>query len=68
MPILNFFKNIGPTEWILIAVILLIIFGGKAATKIGKTSGQTLKEIKNIKKSFNEAINDDPKDDEKEVS
>ena len=38
------------------------------APKLGKTSGKTLKEIKGIKKSFSEAIEDDStQEDKKEV-
>jgi len=55
----NFLKNISSTELIIIAVIIIFFFGGKMAMKIGKTSGKTLKEIKNIKKSFKEAVEDD---------
>lgn len=52
---LGFLKNIGPTELILIAVIVIFLFGGKIATKIGKASGETFREIKKVKKSFEEA-------------
>ncbi len=56
---LNFFKNISPTEWIIIALIIVVVFGAKIATRLGKASGETLKEIKNIKKSITEAVEDD---------
>lgn len=56
---LNFFKNISPTEWVVIALIVVIFFGGKIATRLGRASGETLKEIKKIKKNFTEAIEDD---------
>jgi len=56
---LNFIKNIGPTELIIIAIILVILFGSKVVAKLGRTSGETFKEIKNIKKEFTEAIQDD---------
>lgn len=55
----EFLKNIGPTEIIVIAVILLLIFGAKAITGIARTGGQTVKEIKKIKKEFTNAINED---------
>lgn len=55
----NFIKNIGPTELIIIAIILVILFGSKVVAKLGRTSGETFKEIKNIKKEFTEAIQDD---------
>lgn len=64
----NFLKNISSTELIIIGVVFIFFFGGKMATKLGKTSGKTLKEIKGIKKSFNEAIGDDSSQkDKKEV-
>ena len=56
---LGFLNNIGPTEWIIIGLIVVILFGGAIARKLGKASGETYKEIKNIKKSFKEAVSDD---------
>lgn len=55
-------KNISPTELAIIAGILIILFGSKAVTKLGRTGGETFKEIKKIKKSFTEAIGDDEKE------
>jgi sec-independent protein translocase protein TatA len=55
----EFLKNIGPTEIIVIAVILVLIFGAKVITGIARTGGQTVKEIKKIKKEFTNAINED---------
>ncbi|HET7099024.1 MAG TPA: twin-arginine translocase TatA/TatE family subunit [Patescibacteria group bacterium] len=63
---LNFIKNIGPTELIVIAVILILIFGGKAIAGLGKTGGETVREIKNIKKEFTEAVNSDSDESVKE--
>jgi Sec-independent protein translocase protein TatA len=57
----NFIKNIGPTELIVIAIIILFFFGSKIAAKLGRASGETLKEIKKVKKSFNDAVGDDEK-------
>ena len=56
---LNFIKNISPVELIVIGLILVILFGAKIVAGLGRASGQTVKEIKNIKKSFTEAIEDD---------
>ncbi len=65
---LNFIKNISPTELGIIALILIILFGTKTVTRLGRTSGETFKEIKKIKKSFTEAIEgDDSHKNEKEV-
>lgn len=55
----DFLKNIGPTEIIVIAVILVLIFGARAITGIARTGGQTVKEIKKIKKEFTNAVNED---------
>ncbi len=52
----QFLKNIGPMEWALIAFILIVLFGSKVVKALGRTSGETLRELKNIKKSFNEGI------------
>ncbi len=55
---LGFLKNIGPTEILIIALILIVLFGGKIMTKLAKTGGETLKEVKKVKKTFNEALDD----------
>lgn len=66
---INFIKNISPTELIILAAILLVLFGAKAFTSLGKTAGESLKEVKNIKRSFNDAVEDkEPEKDKKEVS
>ena len=53
--------GLGSTELIIIAVILLFIFGAKRLPEIGKTLGGALGEFKNIKKEF------DPKETEEKV-
>jgi len=55
----DFIKNIGTTEYILIAVILILIFGAKMITKFGRSSGETFKEIKKIKNEFTKAVGTD---------
>lgn len=55
---LNFLKNISPTELAIFAIILLLLFGAKAFTSLGKTGGETFKEIKKIKKNLTEAFDD----------
>ena len=46
---LNFIKNIGPTELIVLSAVLTLFFGRKIDIAIGKASGQTLKEIRKLK-------------------
>lgn len=40
------FKNIGTTELVFVAVILLILFGGKKLPELGRGLGDALKELK----------------------
>jgi len=62
----DFLKNISPTEITILAAILIVLFGSKVFISLGKTGGETLKEIKKIKKSFTEAIEDDESNKNKE--
>jgi len=39
--------NIGPTEIIIVAVVILILFGGSKLPQMGKGLGESLKEFKN---------------------
>lgn len=54
----NFIRNLGPTELIIIGVILVVFFGAKRIADLGKTGGETVKEMKKIKKEFSSAIDD----------
>lgn len=44
--------GLGPTELIIILVIVLLIFGGKRLPEIGKGIGGAVREFKNIKKDI----------------
>lgn len=56
---LNFLKNLSPVEIAIIVLILIVLFGAKVITGLAKISGSTFKEVKNIKKNFTEALEDD---------
>ena len=43
-------KNIGTTELIIIAVILLLLFGGKKLPELGRGIGDAIKEFKKAAK------------------
>lgn len=58
---MDFIKNISPTELIIVVLILIIFFGGRLVTNLARTSGETVKELKNIKKEFTKAIEGDEK-------
>lgn len=55
----NFINNIGPIELIILALILLVFFGARIIRGLARTSGETVKEIKKIKKEFTSVIEDD---------
>lgn len=55
----NFIQNIGPTELIILALILIVFFGARLIRGLARTSGETVKELKKIKKEFNSAVEDD---------
>lgn len=44
--------GLGPTELIIIAVIVLLIFGAKRIPDIGKGLGGAIRELKNVKKEL----------------
>jgi Sec-independent protein translocase protein TatA len=45
----DFLKNIGPSEFILIGILVVVFFGSKIAIKLAKTGGETVKELKKVK-------------------
>ena len=65
--------GLGPTELIIIAVIILLIFGARRLPGIGKTMGETVKEVRKIKKEMNpketvEKVQDDKEPTEEKDS
>ena len=40
------FQSLGTTELIVIAIILLVLFGGKKLPELGKGLGEAIKELK----------------------
>jgi Sec-independent protein translocase protein TatA len=62
---LSFLKNIGPTEIIVVVGVLLLFFGSSVVKMIAKSAGESVREIKKIKKNFSEPIEDIKKETEK---
>lgn len=56
---LDMIKNIGPTELLIIVIILIVFFGARATRGLARTSGETVKEIKKVKKEFTKALEGD---------
>ncbi len=44
------FSGIGTTEVIIIAIILIVIFGGKKLPELGRGLGTSIKELKTVLK------------------
>jgi len=53
------FQGIGTTEIMIVAVVILILFGGRKLPELGKGLGESIKELKKAMKS-----DDSDKDDE----
>ena len=56
--------GLGPAELIIIAIIVLLIFGAKRLPDIGKGLGGAIRELKNVKKelSSDKTVNKDEKE------
>jgi len=52
--------NLGPTEWIIILAIVLILFGGTKLPKLARSLGQAQREFK---KGIDEGAKDEPEPD-----
>lgn len=52
-------KNVGSTELLIILLVLVIIFGANTISDMARKGGETLKEVKKIKKDIIEATKDD---------
>ena len=57
--------GLGPTELIIIGVIIVFIFGAKRLPEIGKGLGGALKEFKNVKKDIGLSNEKESKDETK---
>ncbi len=63
--------GLGPTELIIIAIIVLLIFGAKRLPDIGKGLGGAIKEFRNIKQELSSdkaSDNSDNKDEKENAS
>ncbi len=55
----SFLNNIGSTEIILLAIVLVVLFGSQFLMKMARSSGETVRELKRAKKEFTEAVMED---------
>jgi sec-independent protein translocase protein TatA len=62
---LNFIRNIGLPELIIIGIILILLFGGKKVKELSRGLGQSSKELKKVKKEYQEAVSGEPREEAK---
>lgn len=53
------FANIGTTEIIIIAVVILVLFGAKFLPKVGRNLGESKVELKKATKDLQNALKSD---------
>ncbi len=59
---LLFLNNMGPTEIILIAVIILLMFGGKKIPELMRGLGRGIREFQDAKNNVRSQIEDEMRD------
>lgn len=64
MSILLLFGTLGATEIIIIAIVILLLFGGKKIPELMKGLGKGVKSFKEGMNSVENDINDDKKSDD----
>ena len=53
------FANIGTTEIIIIAVVLMVLFGAKKLPEFARSLGESGRELKKAGKEFQDAFKED---------
>ncbi len=51
---------LGPTEWILIALIVIVLFGGKKIPELARGLGKGIREFKSAKNQIKDEIEKAP--------
>ncbi len=60
------FGRIGVPELLLIAAVILLIFGPKRLPEIGKSIGKGLREFRSASKDFQRTLDEEPDEKEEE--
>ena len=56
---------LGPTEWILIALIIIVLFGGKKIPELARGLGKGIREFKSAKNQIKDEIENNSDSDSK---
>ena len=49
--------SLSPIHWLIVAVVLLMLFGPKTLTKVGRTAGRTVRTAVKVKQTLNDVPN-----------
>jgi len=52
----------GPTEWVLILVIVLVLFGAKKLPELARSLGQSMNEFRKAREEFDKQLHDAAQD------
>ena len=47
--------SFSPIHWVVAAIVILLVFGPKALSKLGRTAGRTVRTATHFKKALTEA-------------
>ena len=56
---------LGPTEWILLALIVIVLFGGKKIPELARGLGKGIREFKSAKNQIKDEIENNSDSDSK---
>jgi Sec-independent protein translocase protein TatA len=65
---LDFIKNVSPTELTIVGLILVMLFGSRIVVNMAKSAGETMKELRKIKTTMGESLEEITKKTDTEVS
>lgn len=49
--------SVSPIHWLIVAIVLLMLFGPKTLSKVGKTAGKTVREAVKVKQTLTDVPN-----------
>jgi len=61
---LNWIKNIGLPELIIIAIVIIIFFGARKTRELSRGLGESVKEAKKVKKELQETASEMKEEEE----
>jgi len=59
-------KNLGTTEFVVIGVVAVLLFGSKKMTSVARELGKSTKEYKKTEKEVKKVLSEEPEEEGKE--